>query len=85
MGDLRDTQLLRARVKRLDVAGDPVRKRLLRLFSRQEQAHRESAEKALDDFDRKEWKKLDAETDLQVAFFPGEQRRLSAAGDYPAQ
>jgi CHAD domain-containing protein len=70
LGDLRDTQLLRARVKRLGVASDPVRKRLLRLFSRQEQAHRESAEKALRDFDRKEWKKLARKLISKSRFFP---------------
>jgi CHAD domain-containing protein len=70
LGDLRDAQVLYSRVKKLGPAGDPVRKRLLRLLSRAEQKHRESAEKALDDFDRREWKKLTRKLISKSRFFP---------------
>jgi CHAD domain-containing protein len=70
LGDLRDAQVLHSRVKKLGPAGDPLRKRLLQMLSRAEHKHRESAEKALDDFDRKEWKKLTRKLISQSRFFP---------------
>ena len=70
LGKLRDTQVNRALVKTLGPAGDPLRKHMLRLLSRQENKHRESAEQALDGFDRKEWKKLTRKLTLKARFFP---------------
>jgi CHAD domain-containing protein len=70
LGKLRDTQVKRALVKTLGPAGDPVRKHMLRLLSRQENKHRKSAEQALDGFDRKEWKKLTRKLTLKARFFP---------------
>lgn len=70
LGELRDTQVLRGRLKKLGPAGDPVRKRMLRLFSDNEKKFRESAEKALDHFDRKEWKKLTRKLIVKSRFFP---------------
>jgi CHAD domain-containing protein len=70
LGDLRDAQVLRSRVKKLGPAGDPVRQRMLQLLSRAEKKHHESAEKALDDFDRKEWKKLTRKLISKSRFFP---------------
>ena len=43
---------------------------MLRLLSRQETKHRESAEQALDRFDRKEWKKLTRKLTSKARFFP---------------
>jgi len=70
LGDLRDTQVLRGRVKKLAQPGDPVRKRMLRAFAAGEKRFREAAEKALDDFDRKEWKKLTRKLIVKSRFFP---------------
>jgi CHAD domain-containing protein len=70
LGNLRDAQVLRSRVKKLGPAGDPVRKRMLQMLSRAEKKHHESAEKALDDFDRKEWKKLTRKLISKSRFFP---------------
>jgi CHAD domain-containing protein len=47
-----------------------VRKRMLPLLSRREQKQRESAERALDRFDRKEWKKLTRKLPAKARFFP---------------
>ncbi len=70
LGALRDTQVLNRKAKKLAPAADPVRKRLLRLFSRMENQNRQSAEKALDDFDRKAWKKLTRKLISKSRFFP---------------
>jgi CHAD domain-containing protein len=70
LGGLRDTQLERVRVKKLGPVGDPVRKRMLPLLSRREQKQRESGERALDRFDRKEWKKLTRKLPPKARFFP---------------
>jgi CHAD domain-containing protein len=70
LGDLRDAQVMRAWVKKLGPAGDPVRRHMLRQLSRQEQQHRAGAERALDQFDRKEWKKLARKLGPKARFFP---------------
>ena len=70
LGDLRDTQVLRARVKKLGGTADPLRRRMLRLLSGLERKHRESAEHALDDFDRKEWTNLARKLISMSRFFP---------------
>jgi phosphohistidine phosphatase len=70
LGDLRDSQVERARVKKLGSASDPLRKHMLRLLSRQEKKHRASAEQALERFDRKEWKKLARKLASKARFFP---------------
>ena len=70
LGKLRDTQVKQARVKTLGPPGDPVRRHMLRLLSRQEKKHRESAEQALDRFERKEWKKLTRKLTSKARFFP---------------
>jgi CHAD domain-containing protein len=57
LGELRDAQVERAWVKKLGAAGDPVRKRMLRLLSCKERKLRSGAEKAIDEFDRKNWRK----------------------------
>ncbi len=70
LGKLRDTQVKHARVKTFGPPGDPLRKHILRLLSRQEKKNRESAEQALDRFDRKEWKKLTRKLTSKARFFP---------------
>ncbi len=70
LGELRDTQVKQARVKALGPPGDPLRKQMLRLLSRREKKQRESAEQALDGFDRKEWKKLTRKLTSKARFFP---------------
>jgi CHAD domain-containing protein len=70
LGDLRDTQVQQALVKKLGEAGDPVRQHLLRVLSRQEKKQRQASEKALDKFDRKEWKKLTRKLASKSRFFP---------------
>jgi CHAD domain-containing protein len=70
LGDLRDTQVQHALVKKLGAAGDPVRKHLLRVLSRQEEKQRQASEKALDKFESKEWKKLTRKLAPKSRFFP---------------
>src|SRR5271154_235842 len=70
LGELRDTQVKYALVKTLGPPGDPVRKHMLRLLSRREKKHRESAEQALDGFNRKGWKKLTRKLVSKARFFP---------------
>jgi CHAD domain-containing protein len=72
LGDLRDCQVERACVKRLASASDPLRQHMLRYLSRQEKKLRASAEKSLDGFDRKEWKKLTRKLAPKARFFPQE-------------
>jgi len=70
LGDLRDTQVQHTLVKKLGATGDPVRKHLLRVLSRQEEKQRQASQKALDKFDRKEWKKLTRKLAAKSRFFP---------------
>ncbi|MBZ5694498.1 MAG: CHAD domain-containing protein [Acidobacteriia bacterium] len=89
LGDLRDAQVERSWVKKLGPPRDPVRKQLLRTLAGQERLHREKAERALDQFDRKAWKKLTRKLASKARFFPMEsvvfQRlalaQLNTAGD----
>ncbi len=70
LGELRDVQVMAERVKRLGSAGDPVRRRMLQLFSTREKQCRAHAAKALEDFDWKEWKKLARKLGPKAHFFP---------------
>jgi CHAD domain-containing protein len=70
LGDLRDTQVQRGWVKKLGSAGDPVRRHTLRLLGGEEKKQREAAAKALDAFDRKEWKKLGRKLPAKANFYP---------------
>jgi CHAD domain-containing protein len=72
LGDLRDTQIEREWTKKLGAASDPLRKHLLRVLTRQEAKHREEAAKALDEFDRKDWKKWSRKLPAKAEFFPVE-------------
>lgn len=70
LGDLRDAQVMRAWLKKLGPAGDPLRTQMLRQFSQQEPQHRARTERALNRFDRKEWKKLVRKLGPKARFFP---------------
>jgi CHAD domain-containing protein len=82
LGELRDTQVKRARVKKIGAPGDPLRKRMLQLLSQREIKEQKIAEQALDRFDRKEWKKLTRKLVSKSRFFPIESvvfQRLALA------
>src|SRR5690348_1795927 len=69
-GDLHDTQVERSWVKKCSTAGDPVRRCMLRLLSREEKKHRKAAAAALAAFDQREWKKLKRKLQPKAEFFP---------------
>jgi len=70
LGDLRDTQVEREWAKKLGGSSDPVRKYLLKVLARKEEKHRGEAGKALDQFDRKDWKKWSKKLPAKAEFFP---------------
>jgi CHAD domain-containing protein len=72
LGDLRDTQVEREWVKRLGPSGDPVRKHLMRLLAHEEKKDRDEAERALEHFDRKAWRKWSKKLAEKARFFPVE-------------
>jgi CHAD domain-containing protein len=82
LGDLRDAQVERSWVKNLGPPGDPVRKHMLTLLSRQQKKHRTGAERALEGFDRREWRKWSRKLLAKSHFFPLESvvfQRLALA------
>jgi CHAD domain-containing protein len=82
LGDLRDIQIERSWIKKLGIPGDVAKKQLLRRLSRQEKKLRQEAEKALDKFDRKEWRRLSRKLPPKAHFFPLESvvfQRLALA------
>jgi CHAD domain-containing protein len=70
LGLLRDLQVEREWVQKLGTPGEPVRRHLLRVLSREIKIRREKAERALDRMDRKEWKKLARKLGAKAQFFP---------------
>lgn len=70
LGELRDTQVKRAWAKKLGTPGDPVRRHMLRLLSAEEKTHKKAAAEALDNFDRKSWRKLTRKLASKACFFP---------------
>jgi len=60
LGDLRDTQVERSLVKKFGTSSDPLRKYMMKHLAHQETKLRDAAEKALDSFDRKRWRKCSA-------------------------
>jgi len=82
LGGLRDSQVEKAWIKKLGKPGDPVRKRMLYLLSQQEGKHRKLASQALDDFDRKNWRRWSRKLSAKARFFPLESvvyQRLALA------
>ena len=70
LGDVRDSQVEPDWVKKLGPPGDPVRKYMLTLLSREEKKHRKTAAAALEAFDQKESKKLARKLQPKADFFP---------------
>lgn len=70
LGLLRDAQIERDWVKKLGTPGDPVRRHLLRILGVEIKVRQKKAERALDRFDRKEWKKLARKLSAKSQFFP---------------
>ena len=82
LGALRDTQVARIRVRKLGAANDPVRSQLLQVLSLREKKQRKLAHKALQNFDRKHWRKLRRKLEPKAAFFPLESvvfQRIASA------
>jgi CHAD domain-containing protein len=71
-GDLRDIHVQRTWIRELSPSGDPLRKRLLLALARKERAHCQPADEVLDDFDRKDWRKLLRKAGRRAHFFPVE-------------
>jgi len=72
LGELRDVQVERARLKALSPSGDLLRAQMLRRLARQEKVCRAGAEQALEEFDSKGWKKLARKLSRKSRFFPPE-------------
>lgn len=72
LGDLRDAQVEREWVEKLGPRGDAVRRHMLQLLARRERKCRQSADQALDKFDRKLWRKLTRKLPEKARFFPVE-------------
>ena len=70
MGALRDLHVERQWIRELGRPGDALRKFMLRLLSRQEARQRILTEKALEDFDRKSWRKWSRKLSPKARFFP---------------
>jgi CHAD domain-containing protein len=82
LGELRDTQVAKQWVKKIGAAKDPVRGRMLRVLGKLEQEQRKDAEKALQQFDGKSWKKWSRKFPAKAEFFPLESvvfQRLALA------
>jgi len=59
LGELRDTQVLEEWTKKLGPESDPVRQQLLTAFTAQEKELQQLAQKAVQKFDQKPWRKLE--------------------------
>ena len=70
LGELRDTQVEQEWLKELSVADNPVRKHVLKILAQAESKQQKEAEKALDDFDRKSWRKWAQKLGGKAQFFP---------------
>ena len=73
LGALRDTQVEQEWLKKLGTgaaADDPVRKHLLKSLEQAEEKQQKEAEKALEDFDRKSWRKWSQKLGDKAQFFP---------------
>jgi CHAD domain-containing protein len=70
LGDVRDTQITREWVRKLAPAGETARVHLLDVLSKREKKQRKAANKELQNFDRKLWRKLRRKLDTKASFFP---------------
>ena len=57
LGELRDAQVMQEWVHRLDSPGDPVTSKLLEFLAFREAQWKQEAARALEDFDRKQWRR----------------------------
>jgi CHAD domain-containing protein len=70
LGELRDTHVEQEWLKKLSGAEDPVRKQLLKTLAQAGSKQQKEAEKALEEFDRKNWKKWSQKLGDKAQFFP---------------
>lgn len=70
LGALRDTQVEQEWLKRLSAGDDPVRKHLLKILAQAETKQQKDAENALENFDRKNWRKWSQKLGQKAQFFP---------------
>jgi CHAD domain-containing protein len=70
LGALRDTQVEQEWLKKLSAPGDPVRKHMLKVLAGAQKEHRVKARQALEDFDRKGWRKSVPRLRGKAQFFP---------------
>lgn len=80
LGSLRDAHVQQTWVRKLGTSGDGVRKRMLRSLADQEKKFRRNAEEALEEFDRKGWRRLARRLAPKTRLFPLESvvfRRLA--------
>jgi CHAD domain-containing protein len=82
LGEVRDVQVEQEWARKLAPPQDTVRLRLLRILRPKQKERLQVARKALDDFDRKEWRKLSRKLRAKVEIFPLESvvfQRLALA------
>ena len=72
LGRLRDVQVKRALIKKIEAPSDSLRKYMVRHLSRQEKKQRSVAEKAFESFDRKSWSKRSGKLSSKAHFSPVE-------------
>src|SRR4029077_1350783 len=70
LGEVRDAQVEQEWVKKLSSAEDASRIRILKPLRNREKEQLEEAQKALDGFDRKDWRKLSRKLRDKAAIFP---------------
>ncbi|MGA7856263.1 MAG: CHAD domain-containing protein [Candidatus Acidiferrales bacterium] len=70
LGALRDTQVEQEWLKELSTGDDPLRKHVLKTLAQAETKQRKDAEKALENFDRKNWRKWSQKLGDKAQFFP---------------
>jgi len=70
LGELRDTQVEQEWLKKLSAPGDPVRKHVLKVLAQARKEHQVKARRALEDFDRKDWRKSVQKLRGKAQFFP---------------
>jgi CHAD domain-containing protein len=72
LGEVRDVQVEQEWVKKLSPAEDTSRTYLLKALRGREKVRMEEAQKELDEFDRKEWRKLSRKLHTKADIFPVE-------------
>jgi CHAD domain-containing protein len=70
LGELRDTQVEQEWLKKLSTPGDPVRQHMLKVLGQSRKEHRVKAQRSLEDFDRKDWRKSVQRLRGKAQFFP---------------